>query len=214
VLGTDTGAIGDRIAVTARIENPNVFPLVIDDLTAMLPAGASYVPGSVDGIRSPRASAERLDFGTVSLAPGGLLVFRFAIRPNLAGPETLELAGVTRGGPPVLASRALLRIHAAPSPTPSPAAGPSMSTAADATALAAGAVGAAMALFAGTAVIAAVNSAARRQRRLVRRHVRLDPHQATVIRIPPRPDPGPSSPTFRLEGRAGAWTHHVGEEES
>jgi hypothetical protein len=215
VLGTDAGAIRDRIAVTARIENPNVFPLVIDDLTATLPPGASYVPGSVDGIRSPRASAERLDFGTVSLVPGELLVFGFAIRPNLPGQETLELAGVTRGGPPVLPSRALLRIHAAPSPTPSSAAGPStMSTAADATALAAGAVGAAMALFAGTAAIAAVNSAARRQRRLVRRHVRLDPHQATVIRIPPHPDLGPSSPTFRLEGQAGAWAHHAVEEES
>ena len=89
-----------------------------------------------------------------------------------------------------------------------------MSTAADETALAAGAVGAAIALFAGTAAIAAVNSAARRQRRLVRRHVRLDPHQATVIRIPPHPDQGPASPTFRLEGRAGVWVHHVLEEES
>jgi hypothetical protein len=55
----------------------------------------------------------------------------------------------------------------------------------------------------------------RLQKKLVREHVRLDPQQATVIRYPPpAADHLPTPPAFRLEGRAGNWTHQVIEEQT
>jgi hypothetical protein len=197
--------VGDPVTVTATIENPNEVDEEVDRLLVDLPDGLQYVSGSTTGAGDPEVVGSTLQFAQGSVIPaGGRLEFAFAVTPSVAGTETIAISGDTASGAVIVAGAVEVTVEGS---VVDPAA------LAPVVGVTAGVVGVII-LAGAVAAVIATNTPRARQRRLLRKHVRLMPRQDTTGRQTARPtSDAPAPPAFRLVPRPGTVEHHAIEED-
>lgn len=201
-----TAQAGEPITVTATIENPNGADEQIDEVIVDLPDGVVYVEGSASGIDDPDVVGQALQFADDSVVPaGGSLEFAFDVTTADAGTATIVISGVTASGALILPGALEVTVEAA---SIDPAA------AVPVVAIAAGGAVGALLVVAAVVTVIATNTPRARQRRLLRKHVRLTPRNDTTGRQTARPaSNAPAPPAFRLVPRPGPVEHRIIEED-
>ncbi|NLA66468.1 MAG: hypothetical protein GX862_11270 [Leucobacter sp.] len=110
----DPGTVtaGDRSTLVAGVLNEHDVDFTLDELVVTLPAGATYVAGSADGLPEPTMSGSTLVFaGPILVEADSLLPFIIEVNTTAPGALVFTLAG-TAAGANVLNSQATLNVEA------------------------------------------------------------------------------------------------------
>lgn len=118
LLSFDPAAVhvGDRSALTGGIVNDGGVDVVVDSLAVTLPGGASYVPGSAQGLGEPVAHGTTLVFaGPIVVPARSTLPVALEVEATASGAQVFTLTGTSTRAT-VLDSSAALTVQAHASP--------------------------------------------------------------------------------------------------